>query len=191
MEFRNISHEIAEIAKDYDYQQPPDLLVKLQDLIAYLLRLLRDFLSYLRIPQLGGSDSRGVANLLQVLVITAGVVAVVMVLLLVASRLRTLQAQRQLALGSMVVAESPLDSKGWRALAEELKGKSSYKEACRAVYMSILLLLDEQKIMAFSATKTNYEYFYALKRLTKVAQSFRSLVDLVEHIWFWRPGSNA
>jgi hypothetical protein len=107
-----------------------------------------------------------------------------MVLLLVASKMRALQAQRNLALGSMVVAESPLDSKGWLALGQELAAKSSYKEACRAVYMSVLHLLDEQKIMAFSATKTNYEYFYALKRLSKVAQSFRNLVDLVEYIWF-------
>ena len=38
--------------------------------------------------------------------------------------------------------------------------------------------------MAFSATKTNYEYFYALKRMAKVAESFHNLVDLVEHIWF-------
>ena len=38
--------------------------------------------------------------------------------------------------------------------------------------------------MAFSVTKTNYEYFYALKRMPKVAEAFRNLVDLVEHIWF-------
>jgi hypothetical protein len=184
MEFRNISREIAEIGKNYDYQQPPDILIKLQDLLAYFLRLLRDFLSYLKLPELGSSDSRSVATLLQVLVITAGVVAVVMVLLLVASKLRALQAQRNLALGSMVVAESPLDSKGWLMLGEELEAKGSHREACRAVYMSTLHLLDEQKIIAFSATKTNYEYFYALKRLSKVAQSFRNLVDLVEYIWF-------
>ena|ERR1700679_618668 len=50
--------------------------------------------------------------------------------------------------------------------------------------MSTLHLLDERNIMAFSATKTNYEYFYALKRMAKVAESFHNLVDLVEHIWF-------
>jgi hypothetical protein len=184
MEFKNISHEISEIAKNYDYRQPPDILIKLQDLISYLYRLIRDFLSYLRLPQFSGSDTRGVANLLQVLVVMAGVVAAVMVLLLVASRLSVLQTQRKLALGSIVVGESPLDSRGWLALAEELEGKASYKEACRAVYMSILHLLDERRIIAFSATKTNYEYFYALKRMAKVAESFRNLVDLVEHIWF-------
>ncbi|MBS1991425.1 MAG: DUF4129 domain-containing protein [Cyanobacteria bacterium SZAS LIN-2] len=184
MEFKNISHDLEEIARNYDYRQPPDFLLKIQDFLTYISRLIRDVLSYLRLPQLGNSDSRGVATLLQILVIAAGVVAVVMVLLLVASKLRTLQAQRKIALGSLVVGESPLDSAGWLALAQELEGKKSYKEACRAVYMSILHLLDERGIMPFSTTKTNYEYFYALKRMQSVAESFRKLVDLVEHIWF-------
>jgi hypothetical protein len=191
MEFKNISHEIGDIAKNYDYRQPPDVLIKMQELLAYLSRLIRDFLSYLRLPNFGSTDNRGIANLLQGLVITAGVVAAVMVLLLVASRLKVLQAQRKLALGSMVVGESPLDSQGWLSLAENLEDNASHKEACRAVYMSILHLLDERKIMAFSVTKTNYEYFYALKRMTKVAQAFRHLADLVEYIWFGDKAASA
>ena len=184
MEFKNIASDLSEIAKNYDYRQPPDILVKLQELISYLLRLLRDFLSYLKLPQFGNTDTRGVATLLQMLVVAAGVATAIVVLLLVASRMRSLQIQRKLALGSMVVGESPLDSQGWLTLSQDLEGKACYKEACRAVYMSILHLLDERQIIAFAVTKTNYEYFYALKRMAKVAESFRMLVDLVEHIWF-------
>jgi len=184
MEVKNIGHEISEIAKNYDYRQPPDVLIKLQEFVAYLYRLLRDVLSFLKLPQLANSDTRAVADLLQVLVVAAGVAAAVMVLLLVASRMRVIRNQRQLALGSIVVGESPLDSQGWLALGEELAGNASYKEACRAVYMSILHLLDERNIVAFSATKTNYEYFYALKRTGHIAGAFRNLVDCVEYIWF-------
>ncbi len=184
MEVKNIGREISEIARNYDYRQPPDILIKLQELIAYLYRCLRELLSYLKLPQLGSSDTRGVADLLQVVVVAAGVVAAAVVLLLVASRLTAIQTQRKLALGSIVVGESPLDSQGWLSLGEELAATASYKEACRAVYMSILHLLDERGIVAFSATKTNYEYFYALKRTAPISGAFRNLVDCVEYIWF-------
>jgi len=184
MEFKNISHDLEAIAKNYDYRQPPDILLKLQDLLAYINRFLRDLFSLLKLPQFGNADSRGVATLMQILVVAAGVVAVVMILLLVASRMRTLQAQRKIALGSIVVGDSPLDSTGWLKLAQELDAKQSYREACRAVYMSVLHLLDERNVVAFSATRSNYEYFYALKRMQGVAPSFRNLVDNVEYIWF-------
>jgi len=183
MEFKNISRQLSEIAKNYDYQQPPDLLIKFQELMGYIDRLIRELLSYLKLPPIG-TDSRGVANILQVLVVVAGVAAAVMILLLVASRLKSIERQRKLALGGMVVGESPLDSAGWLNLADELAAKTSYKEACRAVYMSVLHLLDERQVIFFSATKTNYEYFYALKKLPALADSFRQLADLVEEIWF-------
>jgi len=184
MEFKNVSHDLGEIAKNYDYRQPPDILLRLQDLLAYINRFLRDLFSMLKLPQFGNADSRGVADLMQVLVIIAGVVGAVMVLLLVASRLRTLQAQRNLALGSIVVGDSPLDSVGWLKLAQELENNQSHREACRAIYMSVLHLLDERNVVPFSATRSNYEYFYALKRMQSVAESFRRLVDSVEYIWF-------
>jgi hypothetical protein len=50
--------------------------------------------------------------------------------------------------------------------------------------MSCLHLLDESAIAVFAPTKTNYEYFYALKQYPPIAQSFRLLVDDVELIWF-------
>jgi len=50
--------------------------------------------------------------------------------------------------------------------------------------MSVLHLLDERNVVPFSATRSNYEYFYALKRMQSVAESFRRLVDSVEYIWF-------
>jgi hypothetical protein len=184
MEFKNISRELNEIAKDYDYQQPPDILLKLQELIASVLRFLKDLFNYFKVPQFESSDSTAVATILQVIVVLVGLVAAVMVVLLVASRLRQLQLQKQAALGTMIAEDGPLDSSGWSALADQLNDKGSYKEACRAVYMSILLLLDEEKVMAFAATKTNYEYFYALKRMPNIATSFRQLVDRVEELWF-------
>ena len=184
MEFKNISRELNEIAKDYDYQQPPDILLKLQELIASGLRFLKDLFNYFKIPQFETSDSTAVATILQLIVVFVGVVAAVMVVLLVASRLRQWQLQKQAAIGTIIAEDGPLDSKGWSTLAEQLSERGSYKEACRAVYMSILLLLEEEKVMAFAATKTNYEYFYALKRMPNIATNFRQLVDRVEELWF-------
>ena len=43
-------------------------------------------------------------------------------------------------------------------IAQLLK-ENATKEACRALYMSCLHLLDEDEIAVFAPTKTNYEYF--------------------------------
>jgi len=184
MEYKNIAGEIVDVAKSYEYQEPPGILVKLQELLTAVARAVRDFLNMLQLPQTGSSDTRLIGNLLQLLLAVAAVVAVAIVLFLVLRRMKYLRAQKQLTLGEMLAGESVLDSKGWRNLAEELFQKGSSREACRAIYMSCLHLLDESAIAVFAPTKTNYEYFYALKQYPPIAQSFRQLVDNVELIWF-------
>jgi hypothetical protein len=184
MEFKNVARDLHNVAKDYDYHQPPDFLLKLQEWITSALRFLNELLHNLNIPLLPNTDSRGVADLMQIVVIVVGVFAAIAVILLVVSRLRQIQAQRQIALGTMIVGESPLDSAGWLDQAEQQSLEKNYREACRSVYMSTLHLLDEQKVMGFQATKTNYEYFYALKKNSAIAAAFRLLVDRVEEIWF-------
>jgi len=184
MEFKNIAGQIGEVAKNYDYHEPPGVLVKLQELMTAIARAIRDFLDLLQLPQTGSSDTKLVGNLLQILLALAAVVAIAIVIFLVVRRVKHLQAQKQMTLGEMIDGERALDSKGWRNLAEQLTQNGSLREACRAIYMSCLHRLDESSIAVFAPTKTNYEYFYALKQYPAIAQNFRTLVDLVELIWF-------
>ncbi|MBP9094622.1 DUF4129 domain-containing protein [bacterium] len=183
MDSRNIAKEIAEVAKDYDYQQPPGLLIKIQEIITSIIRAIHDLLSLIELPQTGSSDTKLVGDLLQTLVLIVAVIAAAVVTIVIVRRLKQIETER-LAGGQLIVRESELDSKGWRSLATQLLEENSTKEACRAIYMSCLRLLDEDKIAVFAPTKTNYEYFYALKQKPSIAQYFRPLVDTVELIWF-------
>lgn len=184
MDSRNIAKEIAEIAKDYDYQQPPGLLIKIQEIITSIIRAIHDLLSLIELPQTGSSDTKVVGDLLQAVVIIVAVLAAAVVAIVIVRQLKQIETQRKLARGELIVSESELDSKGWRSFAAQLLKENATKEACRAIYMSCLRLLDEDKIAVFAPTKTNYEYFYTLKQKPSIAQHFRPLVDTVELIWF-------
>lgn len=183
MDSRNIAKEIAEIAKDYDYQQPPGLLIKIQEIVTSIIRAIHDLLRLIELPQTGSSDTKLVGDLLQTLVLIVAVLAAVVVAIVIVRQLKQAKTQR-LAGGELIVRESELDSSGWRSFAGQLLKENSTKEACRAIYMSCLRLLDEDKIAVFAPTKTNYEYFYTLKQKPTIAQHFRPLVDTVELIWF-------
>ena len=184
MEAKNIAKEIAAVAKDYDYQQPPGLMVKVQEIITSIIRAINDLLNMIELPQTGSSDTKLVGDLLHVLLVIVAAVAIIVVGFVIVRRLKYLESQRKIARGELIVGESALDSRGWRNFAEKKFKEKSTKEACRAIYMSCLHLLDEDKIAVFAPTKTNYEYFYALKQKPTIAQHFRPLVDNVELIWF-------
>lgn len=184
MEPRNIASDIARVAQNYNYHEPPLFLIKLQEFIANAVRVLRDLLNMLRLPSPGESDTRIVGNLLQLMLMAAGTAVVIIVILMVARRLSHIEMQRKLAKGGIIVGESKLDAAGWKELAAKLALSKNFREACRALYMSALHNLDENKIAVFAPTKTNYEYIYSLKKWPTLAGQFRSLVDLVELIWF-------
>lgn len=184
MDSRNIAKEIAEIAKDYDYQQPPGLLIKIQEIITSIIRAIHDILSLIELPQTGSSDTKLVGDLLQTLVVLVAVLALAVVAIVILRRIKQIESQKKLAGGELIVRESELDSRGWRSFAAQLFKENATKEACRALYMSCLHLLDEDEIAVFAPTKTNYEYFYTLKQKPSIAQNFRPLVDTVELIWF-------
>jgi hypothetical protein len=184
MDSRNIAKEIAEVAKDYDYQQPPGLLIKVQEIITSIIRAIHDLLSLIELPQTGSSDTKLVGDLLQTLVVIVAVIALAVVAIVILRRIKQIESQKKLAGGELIVRESELDSIGWRNFAAQLLKENATKEACRALYMSCLHLLDEDEIAVFAPTKTNYEYFYTLKQKPSIPQHFRPLVDTVELIWF-------
>ncbi|MBI5171895.1 MAG: DUF4129 domain-containing protein [Candidatus Melainabacteria bacterium] len=190
MEFKNIAGPLSEIAKNYNYKEPPGILVSLQELISNLLRALVELLSMLKLPSAGTTDSRAAATLVQYAVIAVGIICAVCLILIVAGRLRHNAAARKLAQSGLINAERPLDRQGWKEQAEKEAMEGNYKESVRALYMSALYLLDERGVTRFQASKTNYEYFYSLvnagagKNYQILREPFRNLVDRVEEIWF-------
>lgn len=188
---KDVSQIVEEVARAYDYRQPPGILVKLQELIDDAMRAIQDFLNALTVRIPGVGDTSLIGNIMQIVVIVIGCACVVLVVYGLFKRFRNLQKQTQLSSGGAVVLELELDSKGWQAEAERLAQKKEYREALRALYFSFLRRLDEVEILKFSPTRTNYEYWYALARNKQMQQDFRDLADIVEDSWFgWLQPNN-
>ncbi len=181
---KEVSADIAVIAQSYRYHNPPELLLKMQEIASQLLRWLSDLLSSLRIKVPGLADSSMASNVMQVLLYGAGLVGACFAVSLIWRRLRDLKIESERARSPAASTIKLLNSSGWQKEAEQLATDGLYREACRALYLSCLQLLHERGIAEFVATRTNYEYWYALARHSMLQQSFRALVSPVELIWF-------
>jgi hypothetical protein len=184
MEFKDISGTIQEVASGYQYKDPPDFLLKLQELITYLWRIVSDFLKHLRITIPGYGDSSGIAATLKVVLVFVGVLCFFGILAMAWSRMNQLKAAEKLAKRGAESTDVNLDSGGWKEKASELAGQGHYREAVRALYLSLIYLMDERGIIDFAPTRTNYEYYYALSSSHPLQRGFRRMADLVEEIWF-------
>jgi hypothetical protein len=184
MNFSEIYPQIAQVAMSYNYKKPPDLLVKIQEWIEKALRWLSDWLNSIQIKVPGLTDSRMASTVLQVILWLIGAVCLVLLLVALWNHLKHLKLQTQLARKGQTISGQLLDASAWRSEGQRLAAGGNFKEACRASYFSALRLLDEKKIVEFSPTRTNYEYWYALAKTKILAQDFRSLSYLVEMVWF-------
>lgn len=182
--FDDITPEIAEVARSYDFREPPDIIITAQNWLAMILRWLIDFLESLNIELPGSADSKMVGALMQVLLYAAGFAAGMVLVAVALIRIRQMRnKQRQSAVRGSTT-ESLLDSTGWKAEAGRLAEAGDWRGACRALYLSMLRSLDEKKVSLYAPAKTNYEYWYALARYPSLQLAFRQLAYSVEAIWF-------
>lgn len=184
MKFTDITNEIASVAGQYKYHDPPSVLVKLQELLTQVLRLVKDWLESLKVLVPGFSDTRMVGDAMQFVLYGVGVLCFVLLVWVVWSRLNRLHVQTQLARTGAIGSEALLDATGWFDNAETLASQKQWKQACRALYHALLRLMDEKDILTFTATRTNYEYWYALSQYQSIQRMFRQVYDRVEIIWF-------
>ncbi|MFN8552675.1 MAG: DUF4129 domain-containing protein [Candidatus Obscuribacterales bacterium] len=100
-------------------------------------------------------------------------------------RMGQLSAQAKLAKKGQSAAYRLLDAAGWKSEAAALAAREDWREACRALYMSSLRNMHENRVIEFTPTRTNYEYWYALEpRSQGLARAFKSLANQVELVWF-------
>lgn len=184
MDYKDVKPQLEKLAGEFQFKDPPDFLVQLQEMSSYILRAVADFLRQFKIILPGAADTSAVGNLVQVLVIVIGVACLAAVLFLTFTKMRLLKAQAQLAKRGAVSLEEMLDSKGWHERATTMAQQKNFGEACRALYLSIIYRLDESKILAFAPTRSNYEYWYALSGKEGLQRGFRRLSDMVELMWF-------
>jgi hypothetical protein len=184
MNFPDIYTQIKEVAAGYNYNKPPDLLFLIQSMIERGLRALYDFLNMFNIRMPGLTDSRMASNVMQALLVLLGVLSLGILVIFFAKKITRMKRAREktkvISPGSSIL----LTAKDWQEEADRLASSKQWREGCRALYFSFLRTLDERDVLQFSATRTNYEYFYALARRKQLAARFKDLVGMVEAAWF-------
>jgi hypothetical protein len=184
VDLTEISNQIARVAANYSYKQPPDILIQFQNAVQSLLRFIHDFLAAWHIDLQVMSDTRMASNVMQILLWIAGAICLILFIWAMWGRLNQLQHHAQLARNGQSAINEILDSAGWKEQAQSLAAQEKWREACRAVYFACLRNMDESKILEYSPSRSNYEYFYSLTRKPIIAKDFRRLANLVEAVWF-------
>ena len=73
----------------------------------------------------------------------------------------------------------------WRAQADRLAAAGDYREAVRALYLSLLVTLHRKRIIAYDRTRTNWEYLATFPYFaTSLQPPFETLTIRFDHIWY-------
>lgn len=183
MSKKDVAPVLEELSKEYNFQETPEFIKTLQHLWSEIMRIINDLLRHFR-PIQGPTDTSALSDLLQIGLIIAGCISVGLLIFLAVNRINKAKKLSNAAFKGAEEVEELLDSAGWRRRAEELKERKDWNKACRALYLSILYLLDEKSVLSYTPTRSNYEYWYALASRKEIQASFRELADRVDLIWF-------
>lgn len=184
MKLPDLSEIITRVAGRYQYQETPSVLTMLQDFLERLLQALSDLLASWHLPTLGLADSRLAGNLMQLAWYAAAALALVAISVWLGKHIAAGHSAWGRSAHPLPVIIKTTTSIHWRQQAEQLAENRLYKEACRALYLSLLQSLHESKLIPFAAGKTNYEYLQALSSHHSLQVLFRQIVRPLENIWF-------
>lgn len=184
MEPKDLSAYIAAISKNYLYPETPKEVSTFEDLTLRFLRNLVDFLNSLniRIPYPSHENVMTVYMMLAVFVVAFIAITVMVVILVKSVNQNTHRLQSRVPVDANL--EPLLDSASWMSIADELASESNFRSACRAVFLSSLLALDELSIAEFVPALSNYEYLYKLSRHKVLQSKVRELANKVDLVWF-------
>jgi hypothetical protein len=77
-----------------------------------------------------------------------------------------------------------LTSKGAFRRAETLSLQGDYRNAIRYLYLSSLLVLDEQGLMRYDRSRTNREYLRSVSSKPELAKPLRDVIDVFDRVWY-------
>ena len=77
-----------------------------------------------------------------------------------------------------------LTSKGAFKRAENLSMQGDYRNAIRYLYLSSLLVLDEQGVMRYDRSRTNREYLRSVSSHPELANPLRDVIDVFDRVWY-------
>jgi hypothetical protein len=96
---------------------------------------------------------------------------------------RSLVREAQLAAESSE-SDELLTSKGAFKRAETLSMQGDYRNAIRYLYLSSLLVLDEQRLLRYDRSRTNREYLQSISSKPALANPLRKVIEVFDRVWY-------
>jgi len=81
-------------------------------------------------------------------------------------------------------SDAMLTSKGALQRAQTLSGQGDYRNAIRYLYLSSLLVLDEQGLLRYDRSRTNREYLRSVSSRPELANPLRDVIDVFDRVWY-------
>ena len=80
--------------------------------------------------------------------------------------------------------DAMLSSQGAFKRAENLSIQGDYRNAIRYLYLSSLLVLDEQGVMRYDRSRTNREYLRSVSSRPELAKPLRDVIEVFDRVWY-------
>jgi len=80
--------------------------------------------------------------------------------------------------------DATITSKGAMQRAQTLSGQGDYRNAVRYLYLSSLLILDEQGLLRYDRSRTNREYLRSVSSKPQLANPLSDVIDVFDKVWY-------
>ena len=77
-----------------------------------------------------------------------------------------------------------LSSRAAMQRAQTLSSQGDYRNAIRYLYLSSLLILDEQGLLRYDRSRTNREYLRSVSSQPQLAGSLRDVINVFDRVWY-------
>ena len=179
---------------DKEVSQQTDWFSSMRDkVIEFLSDLKKEFLDWLQelVPAVelhGTGYGDLVINIIIWVLVILFVIILIFILLKLLEHYRKTEKEEFTAI--LNIETGKLDSSSWIDLARNCASKGAYRDACRAVYMSIIFYLDEKELIKYDNAKTNMEYLQLVRSKAELYTPLKEIVNIFEFVWYGeQPGS--
>jgi hypothetical protein len=183
-QFQDLHASIADVSQHYHFQEMPGVVTNLQEWISNAIRWLVDLLARLFSLTPMTSDTRAFGDVMKHIWYIVGFLCALALILVIAKRAWDAMRGSAGKAGGVQGVTRTMNAGDWKKEANLLADKGDWRFGCRALYMSSLRLLDEAGVLSYGPSRTNYEYWYALKKEKGIQQHFRELADVIDESWF-------
>lgn len=160
----------------FDYSPPTPNPI--QEFLSDLWLRIREFMERI-IPQ-----SRGGSELFSLILTYAGIIGFVIVMGSALFSLYRSFTDEASGIGSLAEEAAYLTADSALDQAQQYSNDGDYRTAVRYLYLSALLLLEEQGLLRYDRAMTNREYLRSIAHKPELATILRNVIDVFDRVWY-------